>query len=263
MNYLINLVKDRSIIFQLAKNDFKVKYLGSYLGVFWAFINPLILILIYWFVFQIGFRVMPVDNVPFVLWLIAGIIPWFFISEAISNGTSAILDNSYLVKKIVFKVSILPIIKILSSLFIHILFLFFVIIMFLFYDYRINIYYIQILYFLLASVILVYGISLVTSSLAVFSRDIGQIVSVLLQFGFWLTPIFWSFSIVVSPIIQFFFKLNPFYYIVEGYRNTFIYNRWFWEDPLLTIYFWIVTVLILIVGIIMFKKLKPHFSDVL
>ncbi|MGN4126683.1 ABC transporter permease [Lysinibacillus sphaericus] len=262
MSYFINLIKDRNLILQLAKNDFKVKYLGSYLGIFWAFVHPITMILIYWFVFTVGFRTMPIDDVPFVLWLIAGIIPWFFISEAISSGTSAILDNSYLVKKVIFRVSVLPIIKILSALFIHIIFILIVFIVFFVYDYPITIHYLQVFYFLFASIALVYGISLITSSLIVFSRDIGQIVSVLLQFGFWLTPIFWSFAIV--PLnLQILFKLNPIYYIVEGYRNTFIYQRWFWEDPLLTIYFWIVTSMIIGLGTILFKKLRPHFSDVL
>ncbi|WP_431029106.1 ABC transporter permease [Lysinibacillus sp. LZ02] len=262
MGYLKNLYHDRNIIMQLAKNDFKVKYLGSYLGVFWAFVHPITMILIYWFVFTVGFRTMPIDNVPFVLWLIAGIIPWFFISEATSSGSSAILDNSYLVKKVVFRVSVLPIIKIISALFIHIIFILIAFGVFLFYSYPITIYHLQVLYFLFASIALVYGISLITSSLIVFSRDIGQIVSVLLQFGFWLTPIFWSFAIVPFNL-QLFFKLNPIYYIVEGYRNTFIYQRWFWEDPLLTIYFWVVTIIIIGIGTILFKKLRPHFSDVL
>ncbi len=262
MNYLKSLYKDRNLILQLAKNDFKVKYLGSYLGMFWAFVNPVILILIYWFVFQIGFRSMPVGDVPFILWLVAGIVPWFFISEAVAVGTNSILDNSYLVKKVVFRVSLLPIIKMLSTLFIHIIFLIIVIILFLFYGYEFNIYYLQVFYFLFSTIILVYGVSLITSSLAIFSKDVGQIVSVILQFGFWLTPIFWSFAIVPTNI-QFWFKLNPVYYLVEGYRNTLIYKRWFWEDPLLTIYFWFVTLFILVVGIWLFKKLRPHFSDVL
>lgn len=262
MNYLKSLYKDKNLIMQLAKNDFKVKYLGSYLGVFWAFVHPITMILIYWFVFTVGFRTMPIGEVPFVLWLIAGIIPWFFISEAISSGTSAILDNSYLVKKIVFRVSVLPIIKILSALFIHIIFILIVLLVFFAYDYPFTIYYIQVFYFLFASIALVYGISLITSSLVVFSRDVGQVVGILLQFGFWLTPIFWSF-VIVPLNLQFLFKLNPIYYIVEGYRNTFIYQKWFWEDPLLTIYFWIVTCVIIGVGTILFKKLRPHFSDVL
>lgn len=262
MSYITNLIKDRNLILQLAKNDFKVKYLGSYLGIFWAFVNPIISILIYWFVFQIGFRSMPVENVPFVLWLIAGIVPWFFISEAIAVGTSSILDNSYLVKKVVFKVSILPIIRIISSLFIHLIFLLIMIVLYTVYGYKIDIYYIQLIYFLFASIILVCGISFITSSLVVFSKDVGQVVNVILQFGFWLTPIFWSFSIVPDQL-QYLFKLNPIYYIVEGYRNTLIYKRWFWEDPLLTVYFWLVTIILVVIGIILFKKLKPHFSDVL
>lgn len=262
MNYLKSLYNDRNMIMQLAKNDFKVRYLGSYLGIFWAFVQPVTMILIYWFVFTVGFRTMPIGDVPFVLWLIAGIIPWFFISEAIASGTSAILDNSYLVKKIVFRVSVLPIIKIISALFIHVIFIGIIFIVFLAYGYPVTIYYLQTLYFLFASIALVYGISLITSSLMVFSRDVGQIVAVLLQFGFWLTPIFWSFAIVPLKL-QLLFKLNPIYYIVDGYRNTFIYKEWFWESPLLTVYFWSFTIGLIIIGTILFKKLRPHFSDVL
>lgn len=262
MSYLKSLYHDRNIIMQLAKNDFKVKYLGSYLGVFWAFMNPVILILVYWFVFQIGFRSMPIGDVPFILWLIAGIIPWFFVSEAISVGTNSILDNSYLVKKVVFRVSILPLVKILSAIFIHLIFVLLMLVLYMVYGYQLDVYYVQVVYFVLASVALVYAVSLITSSLVVFSKDVGQIVGVILQFGFWLTPIFWSFTIVPEKL-QFLFKLNPVYYIVEGYRNTLIYKRWFWEDPLLTIYFWGVVTFLLFVGITLFKKLKPHFSDVL
>ncbi len=73
-------MKDRKLIINLAKNDFKVKYAGSYFGVFWAFFQPIIQILIFWFVFQVGFQAGPVKGYPYVLWLIAGIIPWFFFS---------------------------------------------------------------------------------------------------------------------------------------------------------------------------------------
>lgn len=262
MNYLKSLYNDRNLILQLAKNDFKVKYLGSYLGIFWAFMNPIIMILIYWFVFQIGFRSMPIGDVPFVLWLAAGIIPWFFISEAIAVGMSAIMDKSYLVKKVVFRISILPIIKIVSTLFIHIIFIVLLFAMFLIYGFSLDVYHLQVIYYLIASVILVYGISLITSSLVIFSKDIGQVVGIVMQFGFWLTPIFWSFAIVPDKL-QILFKLNPFYYIVEGYRDVFIHKVWFWERPMLTIYFWVVTIVIGLIGYVVFKKLKPHFSDVL
>ena len=78
----VNLIREcfesRKMLYNLAKNDFKTKYAGSYLGIIWAFIQPVITILLYWFVFQVGFRSRPLDDYPFVLWLTAGLVPWFF-----------------------------------------------------------------------------------------------------------------------------------------------------------------------------------------
>jgi ABC-type polysaccharide/polyol phosphate export permease len=259
---LATLISNRKLIFELAKKDFQVKYLGSYLGIIWAFIQPTVMILIYWFVFEVGFRSTPVENFPFILWLMAGIIPWFFFSESVSVATHAVVQNSYLVKKVVFRVSALPIIKIISSLYIHLFFIIVLFLMFYGYGYSISIYNIQVIYYLFAMIILVLGISWITSSLIVFLQDIGQIVAVMLQFGFWITPIFWSFKIV--PVkYHLFFKLNPLYYIVEGYRDTFVHHKWFWEHAYLTLYFWGVTLFIFIVGAIIFKRLRPHFADVL
>ncbi|KNZ70028.1 Teichoic acid translocation permease protein TagG [Thermincola ferriacetica] len=260
--FLIDTIKCRGLIFELAKKDFRAKHLGSYLGILWAFVQPTITILIFWFVFQVGFKSTPVDNFPFILWLLCGMVPWFFFSEAISNATNAVIENSYLVKKVVFRVSILPIIKIVSALFIHIFFIIFLFLMFFLYGYKPNIYNIQIIYYLLATVILVLGISWITSSLIIFLRDIGQIVGMLLQFGFWMTPIFWSLKIVPEKYHNI-LKLNPIYYIVEGYRESFIYRTWFWEHLYLSIYFWIITLSLFIIGALMFRRLRPHFADVL
>ncbi len=260
--FIEDILKSRQLIFELAKKDFKSKYLGSFLGIIWAFIQPTITILIFWFVFQVGFKAMPVDNFPFILWLMCGMIPWFFFSESITLATNSIIDNSHLVKKIAFRVSILPIIKILTALFIHVFFILFLILMFLIYDYQPDIYYIQLIYYLFCTIFLVLGVSWVTSSLVVFLKDIGQIVNMLLQFGFWLTPIFWSLNMVPEKY-YFLIKINPFYYIVEGYRDSLIYHKWFWQHAHLTPYFWFVVVFFLMLGAIMFRRLRPHFADVL
>lgn len=213
--FLLDIIKSRKLIFELTKKDFQMKYLGSYLGILWAFVQPTITILIFWFVFEVGFKSMPVENVPFILWLMSGMIPWFFFSESVMNATNSIIDNSYLVKKVVFRVSVLPIIKILSALFIHLFFIAFLFIMFMIYGYMPNVYNLQIIYYLFATIVLVLGISWITSSLVIFMRDIGQVVAMLLQFGFWLTPIFWSFKMVPEKY-HFIFKLNPVYYIEKG-----------------------------------------------
>lgn len=255
------LGKQRFLI-DLAKRDIRSRYLGSYLGVFWAFFLPVVQVLIFWFVFQVGFKSMPVDNFPFILWLAAAMVPWFFISDGIMGGTNAIVDNSFLVKKIVFRVSLLPIIKIYSALFIHLFFIVFLLAMFAIYGYYPTIYSIQVVYYMFCSILIMLGISWLTSSLVIFLKDVGQFVGVLLQLGFWLTPIFYSLQMIPERF-QTFLKLNPFFYIIQGYRDAFIYHQWFWEHPRLTLGFWLTTAVLLGLGTYLFKKLRPHFADVL
>ena len=101
------LFAGRTLIFQLAKNDFKKKYAGSYLGIVWAFVQPVVTVMVYWFVFGM-IRSSSPRPVPFVLWLIAGLIPWFFFQDGLINGTNALLEYNYLVKKVVFRIDILP-----------------------------------------------------------------------------------------------------------------------------------------------------------
>lgn len=262
LTFINDIISSRKLIWELTKKDFKSRYLGSYLGIIWAFIQPTITIIIFWFVFQVGFKSTPVDNFPFILWLISGMIPWFFFSDSLSNATNSVLESSYLVKKVVFRVSVLPIIKILSALMIHIFFILFLLIMFAVYGYKPNIYNIQVIYYLFATIILVIGLSWITSALVIFLRDIGQVVAMLLQFGFWLTPIFWSLNLVPEKYHGL-IKLNPMFYIIEGYRDTFIYHKWFWQHLYLTAYFWLVTLILFSIGAILFKRLRPHFADVL
>jgi ABC-type polysaccharide/polyol phosphate export permease len=261
-SFIRDLVNSRHIISQLTKNDFKERYLGSYLGLVWAFVQPTITILIFWFVFEIGFRARPVGDFPYILWIISGMIPWFFFSDSIATATVSVVEKSYLVKKVVFRVSMLPIIKILSALLIHLFFLVFVFVMFMLYGYMPSIYNVQILYYLFAAIVLILGISWITSSLVIFLKDIGQVVMILLQFGFWITPIFWSIKTIPDRYKIFIF-LNPVYYVTEGYRDSFIHKVWFWEHYRLTIYFWCVTTVIFMLGAVLFKKLRPHFADVL
>lgn len=262
IRFIQDLIASRNIILELSRNDFKVKYTGSYLGIIWAFVHPIITILVFWFVFQVGFKVGPVEKVPFILWMICGQIPWFFFSEAWNNATNCLYEYSYLVKKVVFRVSILPIVKILSSLYVHLFFICFIFLMFGIYGYSPNIVNIQVLYYLFATIMLVVALSWVTSAVVLFLKDATQIIAIILQFGFWLTPIFWSYKIVPTEY-RYLLKLNPMFYIVEGYRDTFINHVWFWKHYNQTMYFWIITIGLFISGALFFRRLRPHFSDVL
>lgn len=246
----------------MVKNDFKSRYLNNYLGILWAFIQPTISVLIFWFVFQVGFKAAPVQDVPFILWLVAGMIPWFFLSEALPSATNAILDNSFLVKKIVFRVSLLPIVKITSAVIIHLFFMVFMMSMYIIYGYEPNLYWLQMFYYLFSAIMLLLGISWITSSVVIFFRDLGQLVSMSIQFGFWLTPIFWSLTMVPQEY-RWLFELNPAHYITQGYRDALINHVWFWEKPMEALLFWGITLVFFALGAIVFRKLRPHFADVL
>jgi len=97
----------------------------------------------------------------------------------------------------------------------------------------------------------------------VFMKDFGQIVSIILQVGMWATPILWPYTIVPQKY-RFILNLNPMYYVVEGYRDAFTCNGvWFWEKGFQTLYFWLLTAIVLVVGASVFKRMKNHFADVL
>lgn len=252
----------RELILTLAEADFKKKFVGSFLGIFWMFIQPIITVLIYFFVFQLGFRSQPVSEVPYVLWLIPGIVPWFFFNEAWGGATNCLYEYQHLVKKMVFKVSILPIIKVVSSLFIHLIFIWIMIIVYLLFGVQPSLWWIQIFYYTFCTLFLVLGLSYITASANAFFKDMGQTVQILLQIGMWLVPIMWSET--MFPVrFRFVIKLNPVYYLVQGYRDCFITHEGFWEHPQLTAYFWCIVLIIFGIGMNLFKRLKPHFADVL
>ena len=228
----MDIYKNRRLVAKLAKNDFKTRYAGSYLGIVWAFIQPVITILVYWFVFSVGFR----------------------------SGTGD------LVKKVVFNISVLPVVKIISAMFVHAFFVLFTIILYAAYGKFPDFYYLQIIYYSVCVFILVLGLSYATSAIVIFFRDLTQIINIVLQVGVWLTPIMWiveASPLMGHPVIMKILKLNPMYYIVSGYRDTFLMKTWFWEHAGWTVYFWIFTILCFLFGSWVFKRLRIHFADVL
>ncbi len=257
-----DIIAHRGLLWQMTKRDFRQRYVGSYLGILWAFIQPMVTVLVFLFVFQVGFKSRPVDNFPFFLWLICGMFPWFFISDSLSSAANAIVEQSFLVKKVVFRVELLPMVKLLSALVVHVFFVGVLFLAFALYGYPASIYNLQFIYYTAAIFCLSLGISWLTSALTVFLRDIGQVVAMVLQLAFWGTPIFWSLR-MIPPAYHWILKLNPAYYVVEGYRQSFIYHEWFWQHPALTAYFWCVTLAALFVGAAFFKRMRPHFADVL
>lgn len=256
------IFRNRKLVLSLGKNDFKTRFAGSYLGIIWAFVQPVVTIVVYWFVFQVGLKSTPVNNFPFVLWLTAGLVPWFFFSEAWMAGTGSLLDYSYLVKKVVFNISTIPVVKIISALFVHVFFVVFMLILYCFYGYYPNIYWLQIIYYSFCMLVMVMALSYLSSAIMVFFRDLSQVINIILQVGIWLTGIMWSADMLPERW-RWLMYFNPMYYVVEGYRRALVSRQWFWEIPYQTLGFWIFMAALLSLGIYVFHKLRIHFADVL
>ena len=261
--YFIRLIYlQRQLIATLAKRDVSTQYVGSFLGFIWTFINPLVLIFVFWVVFSIGFRVQPKQDVPFVVWLTAGMAAWFVFADIVNGSSNIVVANAHLIKKTLFHSQILPVVKVVSSLITHTVFLAVLCGLILLHGMPLSFHYFHFVYYLFCMVVLALGISWMVSALNVFIRDVGQIVAVVLQMGFWATPIFWDIG-MMPPNIQSVIRLNPMFYIVQGYRESFIYFSPFWSHPFQTLYFWLVALAMFIIGALIFKKMKPQFPDVL
>jgi lipopolysaccharide transport system permease protein/teichoic acid transport system permease protein len=246
----------------MALREVKGRYVGSILGFIWTFLQPLVMITVFWFVFSVGFRSRPMEDVPFVVWLTAGMAPWFVFADIVLGSTSIILANANLIKKTPFHPQILPVVKVVSSSVTHFVFLFLLLGLIVFQRLEISLWFLQSVYYFSAMCVMALGISWMTSAINVFIRDVGQVMGVVIQVGFWATPIFWDIKMMPERI-QFYLKLNPMFYVVQGYRESFISFVPFWHHPLLTIYFWGLVLLLFISGALVFQKLRPQFADVL
>lgn len=266
-NFIKDFAENKALIWKLSKNDFKKRYAGSYLGAIWALVQPVITVLMYYIVFDKIFqsRAAAVAGgipVPYVLFLTAGLVPWFYFSEALGHGTQALVEYKYLVQKVVFNVNILPIIKVVAASFIHVFFVFVLLVIAAVYGYYPDVYSIQLLYYSFCMFMVTLAFVYITSAVMVFFKDIAQIISILLQIGMWATPIMWNLG-QISPKWQFVIKINPIVYIVNGYRATICEKKWFFEDWKYTLYFWAFTVFFMWLGRKIFMKLKMSFADVL
>ncbi len=263
----VELWQNRHLIWKLAKNDFKKRYAGSYMGAVWALVQPVITVVMYYIVFDKimhsgGGGLRDSGEVPFVLFLTAGLVPWFYFNEAWTNATNALREYDYLVKKVVFKISILPIIKAIAATFIHVFFVLILLVVAAIYGYYPSVYTLQLIYYSACLFIFVLALSYTTCSVVVLFKDLSQIINIILQIGIWATPIMWNMD-GLSDGWKLVFKLNPLVYIVNGYRDAIYGQRWFFEDFFSTMYFYIVTAVLFGIGAVIFKRLKVHFADVL
>lgn len=261
-NFITNIYKQRNIMYILIIRDFKSRYLSSFVGLPWAFIQPAMYVLVIWFAFTFGIRGGQTESGgDFAPWLLVGLISWMYISQTMVVSANALSEYSFLIKKTRIPVELIPIIKIFSGLIVHVIIIGFVVILIVvYYGIHPSIYWLQFFYYLFAQIFLLSGIAWFVSSVNVFIKDMAHIVNIAVTMLFWATPIIWPYS-MLSGNYRYIALLNPFFYITEGYRYTFIEHRWFFEYTEMNILFWTFTIVIFLVGSLTFQRLKPNFAD--
>ncbi len=255
------IFKNIPMIFNISKKEFVKEFAGSKLGVLWAIIRPLAMIMVFWFVFT-KFKIADTGKFPYIIWLIAGYIPWLFISDNITVGAGSIRNHSYLVKKVKFPVEILPSIRLLINFYTYSILLIVSFIIFGMYGFLGQINFLLLLYYTLATVIFMSATIRLLSSWVVMSIDVQHGVGVIIQFLFWMTPVMWdpkNYSNLIVSLL----KLNPLYYLITGFRDSYLGFGIQTEAIQYHAYFWVFTILLLILSSNVFARLRPEFDDVL
>ncbi|MGN1401787.1 MAG: ABC transporter permease [Bacillus sp. (in: firmicutes)] len=265
MNLMKQILKEQALnlhlILRLSVYEVKSTYSMHYLGMFWQVLNPFIQICIYWFVFGFGIRGgAPVEGVPFFLWLIAGLVPWLYISPTVTQGANSIYSKVALVSKMNFPVSVLPSVKIVGNGFSFVAMLVIAWLIIISNGLFSGVYLLQLPYYLLCLCVLLFSVTLLLSTLTTIIRDIQSMVQSFMRIQLYLLPILWNVN-SLPPVLLACLKLNPFFYIIEGFRNALLGEAWFFEDPWYTSYFWLMTAIILLIGSSVHLKFRHKFVD--
>lgn len=251
-------------IFQLAAADLVKTYRGSALGWLWAVIKPSVTIFVYWFAFAIGLRASSsVAGFPFSLWLIAGIVPWFYVSEMLTQGTTTLKRYSYLVTKIKFPVSTISTFVSLSKLYVHIALTAIVIVIFIVFGYPIDVYYLQLPLYMALMFVFFTVWSLFAAPLSAISKDFANVVSSFVMAVFWMSGIMWDINTIKIPWLSRLLLFNPVTFIATGYRNVFIYKKWFFEDRFALVAFLVTLAGMTALSLYTYHRLRRDIADVL
>lgn len=259
----VSQVKDNQfVIRELVKRDLKGRYVKNYFGLSWTILEPLFLILTLWFVFSYIFPSNRLPDIPYITYLISGYIPFLFFSNSINQSTNSITAYSFVLKKTDFRLAIIPIIKIITETILHSFVVFLAVAIILLKGIPISIFIIQVLYYQFSLFILLIALGWITSTVSVLFPDFKLIINIIIRLLFYLTPVFWNLSMFPKKY-HFIFKLNPLFYIVEGYRDSLIFGIGFWERSDSAIYFWTFTAIVFLLSVLIFKRLRNHVLDVI
>ncbi|MBU8752342.1 MULTISPECIES: ABC transporter permease [Priestia] len=252
------------MIGRLSAYELKKSYADNVLGSFWLLLNPLFQIGVYWIVFGLGVRGgRDVGDTPFVIWLICGLVPWFFISSSILQGSNSVYARLNSVSKMNFPLSVIPTYVIVAQAYTHLILVGILLLIVISSQGLSHLNVISLLYFMISSFCFLLSLSFITSTLSTMVRDIHLLIQTATRMLFYVTPILWLPSENAPQLLQDIFKLNPFYYVVEGYRDSLLTGGWGLIASPYTLVFWLIIVVMLFFGSAIHVKFRKQFVDYL
>ena len=264
-SFLRKLFSQRSLILNFIRRDLSTRYLGSSLGVLWAVIHPLVLLVSYTFIFTVLYRpgvVAGHSGEHFVLYLFSGLLPWLYFQDTVQRSSITLIENRNLIQRTVFPSELLPVVITGSNMITHLIgFGLLLVVLYFFHVLTWHLFLVPVLWVLMIAWVL--GFSWLMAALTVFLRDMSQFLIVALILWFWFTPIFYSIEQVEErlPMLALVLKLNPLTYIVRGYQDLLINHRL--PEPWMLLALTVLSASSLVVGGVVFRVLKREFVDVL
>ncbi|QIL45645.1 ABC transporter permease [Vagococcus coleopterorum] len=254
------------IIRRISKYEEKATYQSHYLGLVWQFLNPAIQIGIYYLVFGLGVNQgKSVDGVPFIIWMLIGITAWFFISSSILGASNSIYKQVGMVSKMKFPVSILPSVNISSNFVSYRSMMLLLLIAMFLGGVTPSLYWLQYFYYFICMIAFLFSFGILNSTITVLIRDYHIMLQSIIRLLFYLSGPIWNIEAMGQfagkDLILRIIQLNPIYYVIEGFRDTFLSRQWFWERGSQTIFFWLVIVILLILGSHLHMKFRARFVD--
>ena len=255
------IIRHHYLLRQLITKDFRGKYAGSFLGLFWSVINPLLQLGIYTFLVTVIFRVrfgLDENSASSALYILAGLLPWIAIQEAVHRSTTVLVDQSNLVTRAHFPAELLPMSIVFSSFLSELVGVLILILISVASGYlHVSVFYLVIIFII--QLALTIGLSLLFAGVAVLFRDLFQIVPVLLMIWLYATPVIYPADLIPDNY-QFIIALNPMTHIVEAYRRVLLEGAGL---PAGMLYVAVVSIFMLWFGRRTFERLRPNWADVL
>jgi len=257
------IIEYRGLIANFIRRDISQKYIGSFLGLYWSVINPIVTLVIYIIVFGVFLKVRLPENTDiwdFALYFAAGFLPWTAFQESVTRASRSIVDNKNYIKKVPFPSEIFPVYVSLSECVNLLISLVIFFILYVILKGAPTVYILLLPVAIILQVIFTLSLAFFFSSGAVYFRDIPQMLGPIFMIWFWVTPIAYTMNMIPADLKEL-FALNPAYYMLEIYRDTLFYGRI--PDISILIFFTIFSVLLLTGSILFFKKTKRGFGELL